>query len=217
MTHWCAKHKTAWFRKGKMKGFAHPVLNDQTGEPTGEWCNEPGGEDTQASDKPAPKVAYGQDSPEKRRSIERQTAAQIAFEYGINDEDTLDKPSPWTLRKALIQAEQVYQWIANGTIPESPKTSNKPPLKAGTPTTVTTKTEGEPSDTKSTQETTDLGIDLDWLKESLGKLQWTTVIKWLRDKYPQATGAKVSEIVRSLTLDQRKEFANEVQTRLKAG
>ncbi len=77
----------------------------------------------EAPDKP-PAKTYNQDSPEKRRSIERQTAAQIAFEHGINEEDTLDKPTPWSVRQALTQAEQIYQWIANGTIP--------PPLPSST-------------------------------------------------------------------------------------
>ena len=33
--HWCEVHSTEWFKRGKMKGYAHPI-----GE-TGEWCNEP--------------------------------------------------------------------------------------------------------------------------------------------------------------------------------
>lgn len=37
--HWCKDHKTVWFKKGKMKGYAHPILDDDGGE-TGQWCNE---------------------------------------------------------------------------------------------------------------------------------------------------------------------------------
>ncbi len=33
-THWCAEHKTAFFMRGKMKSFAHPIGD------TGEWCHE---------------------------------------------------------------------------------------------------------------------------------------------------------------------------------
>jgi len=39
-THYCVKHETIFFKKGKMKGYAHPIF-DENGEPTGEWCNEP--------------------------------------------------------------------------------------------------------------------------------------------------------------------------------
>lgn len=38
--HWCKEHKQPFFKKGNMKGFAHPILDDD-GEPTGDWCNEP--------------------------------------------------------------------------------------------------------------------------------------------------------------------------------
>ncbi len=67
--------------------------------------------------------AYGQDSPEKRRSIERQSAAQIAFEFGIN---TIPN-GIWTVHEALRYAEAIYQWIVDGTIPPEP---SKPALKA---------------------------------------------------------------------------------------
>ena len=33
--HWCEEHQVNWFKRGKMKGYAHPVAD------TGEWCNEP--------------------------------------------------------------------------------------------------------------------------------------------------------------------------------
>lgn len=32
--HWCAIHHTAFFKKGEMRGYAHPIGD------TGEWCNE---------------------------------------------------------------------------------------------------------------------------------------------------------------------------------
>jgi len=37
--HWCAIHQTPFFKKGAMKGYAHPV-KDENGKDTGEWCNE---------------------------------------------------------------------------------------------------------------------------------------------------------------------------------
>ena len=30
---WCAEHQTAWFKRGRMRGFAHPVDGES------EWCN----------------------------------------------------------------------------------------------------------------------------------------------------------------------------------
>ena len=37
--HFCGIHKTEFFKRGKMRGFAHPI-KDENGEDTGEWCNE---------------------------------------------------------------------------------------------------------------------------------------------------------------------------------
>lgn len=48
--HWCKEHQTVWFKKGKMKGYAHPI-KDESGEDTSEWCNEPKSEE---ESKPAP-------------------------------------------------------------------------------------------------------------------------------------------------------------------
>ncbi len=39
--HYCSEHDTEFFKKGRMRGYAHPI-----GE-TGEWCNEP--EESEAS------------------------------------------------------------------------------------------------------------------------------------------------------------------------
>ena len=33
--HWCEAHQTNWFKRGKMRNFAHPIGD------TKEWCNEP--------------------------------------------------------------------------------------------------------------------------------------------------------------------------------
>jgi hypothetical protein len=37
--HWCSIHKTPFFKTTKMKGYAHPI-KDENGNDTGEWCNE---------------------------------------------------------------------------------------------------------------------------------------------------------------------------------
>lgn len=82
----------------------------------------------EAPDKPTAKPTYGQDSPEKRRSIERQAALERAVELaiagGVTKVSSLD---------ILREAELFYQWISQGTIPalnEAPKT-----VKTGEDTT----------------------------------------------------------------------------------
>lgn len=37
--HWCSVHQTPFFKKGKMKNYAH-MIKDENGVDTGEWCNE---------------------------------------------------------------------------------------------------------------------------------------------------------------------------------
>lgn len=69
--HWCKEHQQVWFKKGKMKGYAHPVL-DENGEQVYDeegkaiWCNEPVEE--------KPKSKKETESPERQMSIEWQNA-----------------------------------------------------------------------------------------------------------------------------------------------
>lgn len=58
------------------------------------------------------------------------------------------------------------------------------------------------------------GIDLKWLRESLEKLQWTDVAKWLKERYKVAATQSIREMVLKLTFDQQREFAREVNIRL---
>jgi len=39
MLNWCSTHEVPWFKKGAMKGFAHPI---KEGTITVGWCNRPG-------------------------------------------------------------------------------------------------------------------------------------------------------------------------------
>ena len=38
--HYCSTHKTVWFKRGRMRNYAHPIKGAD-GKDTGEWCNEP--------------------------------------------------------------------------------------------------------------------------------------------------------------------------------
>lgn len=38
--YWCSPHQTLWFKRGKMRNYAHPI-KDANGKATGEWCNMP--------------------------------------------------------------------------------------------------------------------------------------------------------------------------------
>ncbi len=69
--------------------------------------------DIKPAEEPTPtgnsKPIYGQDSPEKRRSIERQKAVELALAHHQQPEEAL--------RTSLIRAEFIYQWINEGKLP----------------------------------------------------------------------------------------------------
>ncbi|HUV46275.1 MAG TPA: ERF family protein [Dehalococcoidia bacterium] len=116
--HWCSIHKTPFFKKGRMKAYAHPIKEADLVTDSGEWCNE-----MTESEEP----------------------------------DRLDVATP-----------------------------SKP------------------------------NIDMAWLKESLEELNWADVSKWMKKKYPKATGTSIKGLVESLTREQQEEFVKEVQKRLEA-
>lgn len=126
--HWCKEHQTPFFKKGNMKGFAHPIL-DENGEPIGKWCNEPKEEVAKPEpiamkSQPQPQSRYNK-SPEElvaeRRSIERQVSAKLAFEG-----TSLETP----FEQLATRADNIFAWIAE--IPKEgkqiPKSGNKPEM-----------------------------------------------------------------------------------------
>ena len=38
---WCSAHETVWFKKGNMRGYAHPVKDENGNDVPGQWCNRP--------------------------------------------------------------------------------------------------------------------------------------------------------------------------------
>lgn len=84
--HWCKEHKKPWFKKGKMRGYAHPIV-DEEGESTGEWCNEPTekppatGKSSEPKSQPEmTKNDWAERDRNTRKSIERQTSLNAAVE-----------------------------------------------------------------------------------------------------------------------------------------
>jgi len=162
----------------------------------------------EAPDKVATK-SYSQDSPEKRRSIERQTAAQIAFANMVQ---------PQSLRDACLRAEAIYQWIAKGTIPEpsTAQTGDKIPAKTEPPPPVAT-------DTKETTKQESIeGVDLPIVKESIHKIGWDKGKtppwrSWLRSK-ANYTGLNLEgtleEVLTRMDRTQKEFFIKEIQSRV---
>lgn len=73
--HWCAEHETVYFKKGAMKGYAHPIGD------TSKWCNEekkkPVSEGTHLVDAP-PSQAEKVKEPNYRNPVNRSVAVSYA-------------------------------------------------------------------------------------------------------------------------------------------
>ena len=111
--HFCKKHGVPFFKKGKMKGYAHPIIDPTTGDATGEWCNEP----EEQAELPKKEWTPNVKSPEERISIERQKSADIAFTHAQDVDITED---------ILKEAEKIYQWIHNGVNPTATAVKDTP-------------------------------------------------------------------------------------------
>jgi len=201
--HFCVEHKQPFFKKGKMKGYAHPI-NDEEGEPTGEWCNEP-------EDKKEPTKTNGEMTTDMwsekdritRRSIERQSSAKIAFEH-----------TKFDVPKTLEIAELIYQWISGqGTKPRpspQPTESKSTPLKEETGGNL-------PTTSKETADTiVDTAEPTEWYTESLKKIKWseTTVKSYLGNKYQVDKSGSIFDVIGRLNQEEEAEFVREIKDRL---
>lgn len=68
---WCEKHKTEWFKKGQMRGYAHPVEGESR------WCSQPAVVDTRRA-APAAAPQGPQDGPEPQDDPEGIFAGESA-------------------------------------------------------------------------------------------------------------------------------------------
>lgn len=118
--HWCSEHKAVFFKKGKMKGYAHPIGD------TGNWCNEPEeGGDPMPED--APTEATYKADPDKIKSIERQCALKSATKIGVAQIGAGKSTSAMAIIDIAILFES---YLDNGaTVSKKPKTKEDAPLK----------------------------------------------------------------------------------------
>ena len=109
--HWCKEHKQPFFKRGKMKNFAHPITGDD-GEPTGEWCNEPKAT-TPPSEDEMTKEDWAERDQNTRKSIERQKALDIAGNVAVAK---IQAGEQFTAFKILTIAKIFESYIENGVV-----------------------------------------------------------------------------------------------------
>ncbi len=109
--HWCSEHGVTFFKKGKMKNYAHPIGD------TGQWCNEPeeGGDPIPEEVKP-PATTKSETMSKKdwsdkdeltRVSIHKQVALKCAS--GMAEQGVIEPA------KVLTYCEIFARWL-NGDI-----------------------------------------------------------------------------------------------------
>jgi hypothetical protein len=124
--HWCAEHKTVFFKKGRMKGYAHPI-KDANGNDTGEWCNEP-----EAA--PAPQATPGKPfepaiNREKQASIEQQNARTNLTQLAIAG--LLDEGEKASLIGQLCAIANIARCVPPGLV-DAVKAAGGKVVKTGT-------------------------------------------------------------------------------------
>ena len=116
--HYCTIHDTTFFKKGKMKGYAHPI-KDENGKDTGLWCNE---KEEEEKPKEYKKADYKSDrfkaDPAKQASIELQHYTSEVRELWVAGKFKDD--SPRVKRYLEILDEKIGMPISKGGAPVKP-------------------------------------------------------------------------------------------------
>lgn len=121
--HWCKEHKTVWFRKGKMKGYAHPLLDPETGEETGEWCNEP--EEKASKPDEMTKEDWAEKDKIRSDSIEIQNAYTGVISLMVSG--VIKKTDQLGQTATNYAASKLSQWASMGEVEEAHEPKPKEP------------------------------------------------------------------------------------------
>jgi len=85
--HWCGKHQTKFFKKGKMKSYAHPIEGTATADSV-EWCHE-------HKEKPAQESSTAQKTDTPGPDLEQaERDSEELFPEGGTKGVSAEKPSP---------------------------------------------------------------------------------------------------------------------------
>lgn len=99
--HYCKKHKTNWFMRGKMRNYAHPI------EGSKEWCNEPARRDlAEAAITADGELLHTEDAPPDAQEGPSDPAKAQAAPQG--------KPEPATPPTALVERKERLQHFLDG-------------------------------------------------------------------------------------------------------
>ena len=104
--HYCTEHQEVFFKKGKMRGYAHLIKID--GKSTGVWCNE----DAQAVDK-LPSQPHDEVLPEHQKEIDE---ARASVRPPRSTNDSIEAQVAFKGMVELLIAEELDTKEAQATI-----------------------------------------------------------------------------------------------------
>ncbi len=110
--HWCEKHNTAFFKRGKMLEYAHPIKD------TGEWCNEI---KLLPANPPTPTPAPAQSKSDSDKDFDNLQSGSKEKPSPI-DEDWLDetlKLINWKETTAISYIKNTYKVVVSATLDQT--------------------------------------------------------------------------------------------------
>lgn len=117
--HYCVIHKVPFFKKGKMRNYAHPI----EGTDPVEWCNEEEKTEEKVTETPTEKPAhiptkpFQRGSPEERSSIESQVAFKGIVELLVGK--VIDLKHPLTQTVINYASSKLSNWSSMGPVEEA--------------------------------------------------------------------------------------------------
>jgi len=108
---WCKEHKVAFFKKGGMKGFAHPIGD------TGKWCNMPEGQEPESQEpevaSTTAKVATQPEPMSKKEWADKDATTKVSIEKQQALKCAVELASAGVIPpvSTLSYAEVYYRWL----------------------------------------------------------------------------------------------------------
>ena len=108
--HWCKEHKTAYFKKGNMKSYAHPITDAQ-GNKTGDWCNEPEPKKEAPTEKEPTAAAKPEPKPEATEAVLHPTEGEGEAQAEITEAKASPIDMEWLgSQLKIVQSKKMASW-----------------------------------------------------------------------------------------------------------
>jgi len=132
--------------------------------------------------------------------------SKVKSELDLTQEQARELLKVSSIKKDLIDQDVTMEQMWEGLISAVQRQSDPPGADVETGEII----EGEASEVPGTKSR----VDMDQLRKDLQEMNWADAGKWIRNRYKNAAGSTIKELVESLTPEQQDEFVYQVQERL---